>query len=248
LLSYDTINDRIITARFKGAPVNISVIQVYAPTSSAVEDEVEVFLEELQRVIDKLPKGDIAVVMGDFNAKVGEGAVEGVTGKHGLGERNEAGDRLLEFCAANDLIVSNTWFQLLKRRLYTWTSPDGNSRNQIDYFLIKKRWHSSVCATKTLPGADCGTDHELLMATIKVKLKRIKKGIRDTKYDVTKITEDYQLDIQNRFSVLSTLTEHPEELWENIKESVKLSAEACVPKVRKKEEIIMDVRQSYRNC
>jgi Endonuclease/Exonuclease/phosphatase family len=185
LIGYDLISDRIITARFNSVPVRTSVIQAYAPTATTAEDEVEEFYEKLQETLDTMPKGDIVLVMGDFNAKVGEGTDGGIVGRHGLGERNVAGDKLVEFCAENELMISNTWFQLPKRRLYTWTSPDGKHRNQIDYLLVKKRWQSSVCAVKTLPGADCGSDHELLTASVKVKLKHLIE-IRDfTKQSTT---------------------------------------------------------------
>jgi len=90
-----------------------------------------IFYEKLQETLDTLPKGDILVVIGDFNSKVGEGAVKGIVYEAWFIERNEAGDKLVEFCAANDLMISNTWFQLPKRRLYT----NGSYRNQIDYFL-----------------------------------------------------------------------------------------------------------------
>ena len=88
----------------------------------------------------------------------------GVTGIFGLAVRNEAGQRLIEFCQENTLVIANTLFQQHKRRLYTWTSPDGQHRNQIDYILCRQRWRSSIQSVKTIPGADCGSDHELLIA------------------------------------------------------------------------------------
>ena len=88
----------------------------------------------------------------------------GVTGKFGLGVQDEAGQRLTEFCQENALIIANTLFQQHKRRFYTWTSPDGQHRNQIDYILCSQRWRSSVQSAKTRPGVDCGSDHELLIA------------------------------------------------------------------------------------
>ena len=109
-------------------------------------------------------------LIGDWNAKVGNIEEKGVTGRFGLGEQNVAGEGLVEFCIENQLFIANTMFLQHKRRLYTWTSPDGKNRNQIDYILGRKRWKSAIQAVKTLPGADCGTDHELLHATINVKL------------------------------------------------------------------------------
>ena len=94
--------------------------------------------------------------------KYWSGLPSGVTGKCGLGVQNEAGQRLTEFCQENALVIANTLFKQHKRRLYTWTSPDGQYQNQIDYILFSQRWRSSIQSTKTRPGADCGSDHELL--------------------------------------------------------------------------------------
>ena len=105
----------------------------------------------------------VLFIIGDWNAKVGRQETPGVTGKFGLGIQNEAGQRLIEFCQENALFITNTLFQQHKRRLYTWTSPDGPHQNQIDYILCSQRWRSSIQSAKTRPGADCGSDHELLM-------------------------------------------------------------------------------------
>ena len=118
-------NDRIISVRFQGKPFNIMVIQVYAPTSNAEEAEVKWFYEDLQDRLELTPKTDVFFVIGDWNAKVGSQEIPGVTGKFGLGIQNEAGQRLTEFCQENALVIANTLFQQHKRRLYTWTSPDG---------------------------------------------------------------------------------------------------------------------------
>ena len=102
--------------------------------------------------------------MGDWNAKVGSQETSGVTGKFGLGVWNEAGQSLIEFCQENALVIANTRFQQHKRRLYMWTSPNGQQRNQIDYILCSQKWRSSIQSAKTRPGADCGSDHELIIA------------------------------------------------------------------------------------
>ena len=118
-------NDRMISVRLQGKPFNITVIQVYAPTSNAEEAEVEWFYEGLQDLLELTPKKDVLFIIGDWNAKVGCQETPGVTDKFGLGPRNEAGQRLMEFCQENTLVIANTLFQQHKRRLYTWTSPDG---------------------------------------------------------------------------------------------------------------------------
>ena len=115
----------MISVHFQGKPFNITVIQVCAPTSNAEEAEVEWFYEDLQDLLELTPKKHILFIKGDWNAKVGSQETPGVTGKFGLGIRNEAGQRLTEFCQDNALFIANTLFQQHKRRLYTWTSPDG---------------------------------------------------------------------------------------------------------------------------
>ena len=111
--------------RFQGKPFNITVTQVYAPTSNAEEVEVERIYEDLQDLLELTPKKDVLFIIGDWNAKVGSQETPGVTGKLGLGVQNEAGQRLIEFCQEKALVIANTLFQQHKRRLYTWTSPDG---------------------------------------------------------------------------------------------------------------------------
>ena len=115
----------MISVCFQDKPFNITVIQVYAPTSYAEETEVERFYEDLQDLVELTPKKDVFFIIGDCNAKVGSRETPGVTGKFGLGMRNEAGQRLIEFCQENALVIANTLFQQHKRRLYTWSSPDG---------------------------------------------------------------------------------------------------------------------------
>ena len=114
----------MISVRFQGKPFNITVIQVYAPTSNAEEAEVEWFYEDLQGFLKLTPKKDVLFIIGDWNAKVRSQEITGVTGKFGLGVQNEAEQRLIEFCQENTLVIANTVFQQHKRRLYTWTSPD----------------------------------------------------------------------------------------------------------------------------
>src|SRR5574341_222517 len=175
-------NNRMISVRFQGKPFNIMVIQVYAPTSNAAEAEAEWFYEDLQDLLELTPKKDILFIIGDWNTKVGNEETPGVTGKFGLGVQNEVGQRLIEFCQENALVIANTLFQQHKRRLYTWTSPDGQHQNQIDY-ICSQRWRSSIQSTKTRAGADCGSDHELLIAKFRLKLKKVGKTTRPFRCD-----------------------------------------------------------------
>ena len=136
----------------QGKPFSITVIQVYAPTSNA--EEAERFYEDLQDLVELTPKKDVLFIIGDWNAKVGSKETSGVMGKFGFGMRNEAGQRLIEFCQENTLVIASTLFQQHKRRLYTWTSPDGQYQNQTDYILCSQSWKSSIQSAKTRPGAD----------------------------------------------------------------------------------------------
>ena len=112
----------MISVRLQGKPFNITVIEVYAPTSNAEEAEVERFYEDLQDLVELTPLKDVLFILGDWNAKVGSQETPGVTSKFGLGMRNEAGQRLTEFCQESALVIANTLFQQHKKRLYTWTS------------------------------------------------------------------------------------------------------------------------------
>ena len=131
----------MISVQFQGKPFNITVIHVYAPTSNAEEAEVEGYYEDL---LELTPQKDVLFIIGEGNAEVGSQEIPGVTGKSGLGVQNEAGQRLTEFCQKNALVIANTLFQQHKRRLYTWTSPYGQHKNQIDYILCSQRWRSSI--------------------------------------------------------------------------------------------------------
>ena len=135
----------------------------------------------------RTPPKDVLFIIGDWSAKVRSQETPGVTGKFGLGMRNEAGQRLIEFCQENALVIANTLFQWHKRRLYTWTSPDDQHRNQTDYILCSQRWRSSIQSTKTRPGADCGSDHEHFIAKSRLKLKTVGKTPRPFRYNLKQI-------------------------------------------------------------
>ena len=198
-------HDRMMSVRFQGKPFNITVIQGYAPNSNTEEAEVERFYEDLQDLLELTPKKDVLFIIEDWNAKVGSQEIPGVTRKFGLGIRNEAGQRLIEFCQQNTLVIANTLFQQHKRRLYTWASPDGQHQNQIDYILCSQRWRSSIQSAKTRPGADCGSDHELLITKFRLKLNKVGKTTRPFRYDLNQIPYDYTVEVRNRFKDLDLI-------------------------------------------
>ena len=141
----------MISVRFQGKPFNITVIQVYATISNAEEAEVERFYEDPHDLLELTPPKDVLFIIGNWNTKVGSQETPGATGKFGLGLQNEAGQRLIEFCQENALVIANTLFQQHKRRFYTWSSPDGQNQNQIDYILCSQRWRSFIQSSETRP-------------------------------------------------------------------------------------------------
>ena len=147
------------------------------------------------------PPKDVLFIIGDWNEEVGSQEILGVTGKFGLGVQNEAGQRLTEFCQDNALVIADTLFQQHKRLLYTWTIPDGG-HHQIDYILCSQRWRSSIQSAKTRPGANCGSDHQLLIAKFRLKLKKVGKTTRPFRYDLNQIPYDYTVEVMNRFKGL----------------------------------------------
>ena len=140
-----------------------------------------------------------------LECKIGSQETPGVTGKFGLGVRNEAGQRLIQFCQENALVIANTLFQQHKRRLCTWTSPDGRHRNHIDYILCSQSWRSSIQSAKTRLRADCGSDHELLITKYRLKLKKVGKTARPFRYDLNQISYDYTVEVRNRFKGLDLI-------------------------------------------
>ena len=150
-------------------------------------------------------KRNVLFIIGDWNAKVGSQGIPGVTDKLGLGVQNEGGQRLTEFCQENVLVIANTLFQQHETRLYTWTSPDDQHQNQIDYILCSQRWRSSIQSTKTRRGADYGSDHELLIIKFRLILKKVGKTARPFMYDLNKIPYDYTVEVTNRFKGLDLI-------------------------------------------
>ena len=144
-------------------------------------------LWRLQDLLELTPQKDILFIIGDWNANVESQETLGVTGKFGLGVWNEAWQRLIEFCQVNVLVITNTLFQQHKRRLYTWTSPDGQHLNQINYILCSQRWRSSIQPAKTRLGTDCGSNHELLIAKFRLQWKKVGKTTRPIRYGLNHI-------------------------------------------------------------
>ena len=175
-------------------------------------------------------KKDVLFIIGDWNAKLRGQEIPGVAGKFGLGVQNEAGQRLTEFCQENTLVIVNTLFQQHKRELYTWTSPDGQHRNQIDYILCSQRWRSSIESAKTTPRADNGSDHELLIAKFRLKLKKVAKAARPFMYNLDPLPL-YSGSDKHIQGIRSDRV--PEELWMEVFNIVQEAVINTIPKKKK---------------
>ena len=147
--------------------------------------------------------------------------------------QSEPGQRLIEFCKENTLVIANTLFQHHKRRLYTWTSPDGQYRNQMDYILGSQRWRNPIQSAKSRPGADCGSDHELFIAKFTLKLKKEGKSTRPFRDDLSQIQYDYTVEMTNRFKGLDMIDRVPEEPWTEVPDIVQKAGMKIIPKKNK---------------
>ena len=219
LMEWEPIDDRIITARFDAKIQKITVIQCYAPTNNAEPNEKEEFYNKLQAVVEKAPNRDIIIIMGDLNAKVGRNnaSIERIMGKEGLGDVNENGEELVDFCALNGLSIGGTLFPHKRVHKATWISPDGVTENQIDHILISQRWRTSLQDVRVKRGATVGSDHHLVVASLKIKLAA-RKPLAGTrrKFNVLKLRDPdirkaFQIELQNRFEALFIPEEVDEE-------------------------------------
>ena len=213
IIGCEPISSRLMKIRLRATPFNITVVQVYAPTSDYDDNKIEEFYEQLQAAVASVPSHDILVVQGDWNAKVGTDAQRDwkeTCGPHCNEITNSRGLRLLEFASTNQLCVANTYGTHKPSRKWTWHSPGGRYHSQIDYILIKRRFKSSVktAGTRTFPGADVGSDHDLVMMTMKLRLRRTKKTLLTReKFDLEKlkcptVADAYQTTLHEKITPL----------------------------------------------
>ena len=227
LMEWEPVNERILTARFYSKFQKVSIVQCYAPTNAAEEEVKEEFYLQLQGVLEKLPRRDITIVMGDMNAKVGNDnhGREHVMGREGVGVINENGELFTDLCETNDLVIGGTIFPHRRIHKVTWRSPDMKTENQIDHIAISRRWRRTLQDVKACRGADVGSDHTLLIGKLKVKIARNKEPgtQRNRRFDVTKLrTEEkkmeFSITLSNKFQAL---TDHEdsslETKWEHVK-------------------------------
>ena len=197
----------MISFRFQGQAFNIRVKQVYTLITDAEEVEVDLFCKDLQHFLEITPKKYIFFIIRDWNTKVESQDMTGIMGKISLRVQNEAVQRLTEFCQENALVIADTLFQQHKRRLCTWTSPHAQHRNQTDYILCCQIWRSSTQAVKIRPGADCGSDQQLLIGKFRLKLKKVGKTIRPFRCYLNQIPYNYTVEVTIRFKGLDLIRE-----------------------------------------
>ncbi|XP_076322041.1 uncharacterized protein LOC143231381 [Tachypleus tridentatus] len=158
-----------------------------------VMTEIERFYEDIEKTMKQLKSQDIKIIMGNFNAKVGKNKIDKTVGPFGIGELNERGERLFDWCKEHDIAVMNTWFKNHPRRCWTWKSPGDRVRNQIDFILMKRRYRNSITSCKSMPGADCSSDNIPVVATMVVKLKKLKKSKKEPRLQLNLLEEDEKL-------------------------------------------------------
>ena len=182
------------------------MVQVYAPTNAASDEDKDDFYELLQQIMEAAPEHELKIVMGDFNAQIGKDNTgwEDVMGRQGLGEMNDNGERLLSYCSTNKLKVGGSLFNHRDIHKGTWRSPNGLTVNQIDHICVSRRWASSIQDVRANRGADVGSDHYLVTAIMRMKLKSLGKKKINHKLDVEKLKTK---DVQAKLSLESSRTD-----------------------------------------
>jgi hypothetical protein len=257
-------SDRLMCIKLSANPVDLLVIQVYMPTSNHTDEEVEELYDEISDILQQEGRGKVnAIVMGDFNSVVGCGPVKKIVGPFGYGKKNERGKMLINFCERHDLIITNTWFKKRKTKLYTWKNPGDTSRYQIDYILVKQRFRNSVKDVKTMPGADIDSDHNLLVADIETRLKKIwKRGKRKSKWNLDRLQSEREIvkaALEEKFSEanrVNSVEKSAESEWSSFKSVVldvlgnnigKVEKKAKKPWITTEMMKKMEERRRYKN-
>jgi endonuclease/exonuclease/phosphatase family metal-dependent hydrolase len=156
------------------------MVQCYAPTDVADLQEKERFYSQLNSVVEKIPKGDIQIHLGDFNAKIGSENMdlERVMGRHGLGQMSENGELFVEFCGNNNMVIGGSLFPNRPAHKVTWVSRDGRTENQIDHICISRKWRRSLLDVRNKRSADIASDHHLVIGEIRLRVARVQRRER----------------------------------------------------------------------
>ena len=261
LIGWEARGPRFITASFRTVRKNIrtNVVQCYAPTNDKSDEVKDGFYNQLHSILSKLRDQDINIQMGDFNAKIGSDntGYDEVMGRQGLGEMNENGERFADACALNNMVIGGSLFPHKRIHKATWVSPDLITENQIDYVCIAKKFRRSLEDVRVKRGADTASDHHLVVAKLKLKLRRNETGQerRRARYNVdflrdVSIAERFRVTLSNRYQILQELHEDDEGLdinsqWKDIKEAVNYACEEVVGR-RKPEQKEWLSAETYR--
>ena len=225
--------------KLQAKPFDINIIQVYAPTSSCSKEVLEDFYEDIERAVKQCKSQEKTIIQGDFNDKVGEGRSENIVGPHSLETQNEHGKHPAEWLKQHDMVIANTWFKVPVQRKWTWRSPDSNTRNQMDYILIRERLQNALKSCKAYPGADCGSDHNPVIAKVELKLRKLEKKKQNKKRDIQQLQLNeetrikYAVEVSNQLQALAEV-EDLDEQWKVMKESITTAVQKMIPIVERK--------------
>ncbi|XP_062620528.1 uncharacterized protein LOC134282096 [Saccostrea cucullata] len=238
LIEYHPVNERMMRARLDTKPIKTSIIQVCSPTNEAEYETKQDFYEALQAELEKIPKHDLTIIMGDFNAKIGQDNIryDRVMGKYGCGTMNENGEHLAEFCGYNNFVIGGTLFPHKDIHKLTWISPGRRGKNQIDHIVINGKWRRSLRDVRVRRGADVGSDHHLVTADFKLTLMKTIPKYSWKRFDVgklsdTKTKQDFRLELRNRFSILQASDideEQIDEHWLKVKDKFSNRSEKVI--------------------
>ena len=246
ILNYSTVSSRIISIRLASQPVNMTIIQIYAPTSDYNDEDIEVFYEDIEQTMAAVHKKDLLIIQGDWNAIVGDANKDwsNAVGKFALGKTNPRGIRLLEFATKHNFTLSNTLHPQKDSRKATWHSPNGRTHNQIDYILAPLRFKSSIhmSSTRTYPGAVINSDHDLVLCNMRLKLRsqKMKKSNR-IRYDLEKLNNatislQYKEDLKSKLSDININEISTDNAYTQISQSLTSTAENVLGKYRIKKQ------------
>ena len=235
ILQCERISERLMMIKLKAEPVDMMIIQVYMPTSKAKEEEIDDVYEMVEDILKENRGKYNTIIMGDFNAVVGEGKPNKAMGSYGLGKKNKRGQKLIDFAKRNKFVITNTLFNHHKRRRYTWKMPGDIGRYQIDYVLVKERYKNGVKNCRAYPGMDVYSDHNALVMSMNVKFKKIKKARITKKWNLealnsTEKRDDYIKEVEEK---INCEAETSENLWGHIKSTIVTSAETHLGYVKK---------------
>ena len=213
LVMTDSKGDSIAGIPLSTKPVETIIIHIYMPTSDCEENVSLAFYEDIEEVIKRFGgrKDRVIIIMGDFNSMIGESQVEEIVGPFSIGERNDKGQSLIDYCKEKSFTIRSTQYQTAKKRRYTWTHPNGINETLINYMLVDKKHRISLCKYRPITNPDCGTDHNMVVGTLKIqRVKQQKKAKPQPKLNVEKLIDN---EIRTRYKEIADGTMRNAETW-----------------------------------